>query len=372
MSYACVRTDNMSGTVEGKNLVSLRYDGDIENGSIVSIGAFVSGEREVRIATAPSADASLRDLALVATPEVIKNKNYYGLSDFINERGTLIRGYRLTPRDVFSVTRQAFGNAENLTVGAAVELDGGSTKFVAKASPTGSATVIGKIVAIEEEWYVIEVVVMSASAHKPEPEIKDFSAIQKAFTGAGDGETTIKLGGTISMAGQLVLDNPRAVVTLDLNGNQMNGNVLDESLIRVKQGKLIVKGNGTMKNEGNYVFKVGYSTDDNVSEPASSGELVIEDGTFVGNCTAVQVTGGTATIEGGDYSIVEDSAHDYKYLLNCIDRFYKNGKAKIEVTGGTFHKFNPKDCGAEGSNTNFVKTGFTVDEDVDKYTVRSE
>ena len=242
MSYACVRTDNMSGTVEGKNLVSLRYDGDIENGSIVSIGAFVSGEREVRIATAPSADASLRDLALVATPEVIKNKNYYGLSDFINERGTLIRGYRLTPRDVFSVTRQAFGNAENLTVGAAVELDGGSTKFVAKASPTGSATVIGKIVAIEEEWYVIEVVVMSASAHKPEPEIKDFSAIQKAFTGAGDGETTIKLGGTISMTGQLVLDNPRAVVTLDLNGNQMNGNVPDESLIRVKQGKLIVKG----------------------------------------------------------------------------------------------------------------------------------
>lgn len=39
-TYACVRTDNMSGTVEGKNLVSLKYNGDIELDSIRRIKAF--------------------------------------------------------------------------------------------------------------------------------------------------------------------------------------------------------------------------------------------------------------------------------------------------------------------------------------------
>lgn len=158
-TYACVRTDNMSGTVEGKNLVSLKYEKAVENGNILAIGAFVEGEREVRTATAPKKGTALRDLALVATPEVIKNKNYYGLSDFINEAGSIIRGYRLTPRDYFSVTKEAFdeGASAQLKVGGIVEVKEDSTKLNAVASATAATTTIGKIVAVEDEWYVIEV-----------------------------------------------------------------------------------------------------------------------------------------------------------------------------------------------------------------------
>ena len=154
-TYACVRTDNMSGTIEGKNLVSLKYEGEIENGNVVAVGAYLDGEREVREATVPATDAKLADLALVASPEVVKSKTYHSLKDFINEDGSVLRGYRFTSKDVFSVTKEAFAEGSAPALDATVELSG-TTKMKAVASASG-ATVIGKIVLVEDEWYVIEV-----------------------------------------------------------------------------------------------------------------------------------------------------------------------------------------------------------------------
>ena len=50
-----------------------------------------------------------------------------------------------------------------------------------------------------------------------------------------------------------------------------------------------------------------------------------------------------------------------KYLLNCYDANYKNGTAKIVVTGGKFYDFNPSDNTAEGEHTNFLTEGYHVD-----------
>lgn len=155
--YACVRTDNMSGTVEGKNLVSLKYNGEIENGSVVAVGDYVDGEREVRIATAPAKDAKVRDLALIATPEVIKDKTYHSIANFINEEGSICRGYRLTSGDIFSVTKEAFASGASLKQGSIVELVDNEVKLNAVDSATDSTTAVGKIVLVEDEWYVIEV-----------------------------------------------------------------------------------------------------------------------------------------------------------------------------------------------------------------------
>lgn len=161
--YGCVRTDNMSGTVIGRNLVSLKYevsgtDSQIENGNIVVIGDLLSGEREVRKATPPIATSKLATLALVASEEVVKDKDYNGLSDFINEAGDIIRGYRLTSKDVFSVTKEALDIASGYTVkvGDVVEATAG-TKMKVVATLTTSSTQIGNIIAIEGDWYVIEV-----------------------------------------------------------------------------------------------------------------------------------------------------------------------------------------------------------------------
>lgn len=152
--YAIVRTDNMSGTVNGKDLVSLNFADAIENGNVVLIGGYADGEREVRTATVPAADSNLSDIALVASEEVVNSKNYNGLSDFINEKGDIIRGYRLTSKDIFSVSKEALdGDAE---VGHVVELQA-KTKLKVVASATASTTTVGKVIAIEGEWIVIEV-----------------------------------------------------------------------------------------------------------------------------------------------------------------------------------------------------------------------
>lgn len=170
--HACVRTDNMSGTIVGKDLASAKFyaseqEAAIENGNIVTLGGYLDGEREVRKATAPAALTALRDLYLVASPEVIKDKDYFALGDFINEAGSIIRCYRLTSGDIFSVTKEALDGEAKLNY--VVEAQA-STKMAVKESasvsegepdgegePTSTATLIGKVVALEDEWIVIEV-----------------------------------------------------------------------------------------------------------------------------------------------------------------------------------------------------------------------
>ena len=161
MTYACVRTDNMSGTTIGKDLVSLKYfdsndkEAAIENGSVVLVGAYLDGQREVRKATAVAADSKLSEVALIAHEEVDKTKSNNTLKEYINIAGLNVRGYRLPSKDCFSLTKEAFAEGSVLEKDSVVELAAG-TKFKAVASATGS-TVVGKIVAVEGEWYVVEV-----------------------------------------------------------------------------------------------------------------------------------------------------------------------------------------------------------------------
>lgn len=50
--------------------------------------------------------------------------------------------------------------------------------------------------------------------------------------------------------------------------------------------------------------------------------------------------------------------------LNCNDDAYKNGKANIVVTGGTFVNFNPAESYSEGSTAvSFVAADYTVKEE---------
>lgn len=157
--YAYVRTDNMSGTVVAKDLASAKFykgseEAEIENGNIVTLGDYLDGERELRKATAPTAATKLRDLYLVATPEVVKDKNYYGLGEFINKKGEAIRCYRLTSGDIFSVTEEALDG--DAAVGSLVEAQAGTKLKVVETATSGSTTV-GKIMAVEGDYIVIEV-----------------------------------------------------------------------------------------------------------------------------------------------------------------------------------------------------------------------
>ena len=201
--YAYVRTDNMSGTTVAKDLASAKFyngsvEADIENGNVVTLGAYLDGERELRKATVPAANTKLRDLYLVATPEVVKDKTYYGLGEFINKKGEAIRCYRLTSGDIFSVSKEALAGTP--AVGSLVEAQA-STKLKVVATATSGSTTVGKIMAIEGDYIVIyimellQVMIDAVKGTSPENYTKGQTSevIRQALIEANGGSNKINI-----------------------------------------------------------------------------------------------------------------------------------------------------------------------------------
>ena len=90
--------------------------------------------------------------------------------------------------------------------------------------------------------------------------------------------------------------------------------------------------------------------------------VTINDGYYYGGGTAVQVQKGTLIINGGTFACepYSNPTYGYNFLINCVDKAYKNGTAKAIIQGGTFINFDPSNCTAEGAGTNFVADGYKV------------
>lgn len=167
MSYCVVRTDLMFGTDVRSGLVSVKYMGsgsstptEIQNGNVLKLGSLVSGEREVYIGGNIAANDAVKDVVLVASPEVMYDERKRNLDEYINEAGKIIRGYRFHNGDVFSVTKDGIDGKETPEVGDIVEFKAG-TKLNVVASATSGSTVLGKIIAVDVvgryTYYVIKV-----------------------------------------------------------------------------------------------------------------------------------------------------------------------------------------------------------------------
>ena len=76
----------------------------------------------------------------------------------------------------------------------------------------------------------------------------------------------------------------------------------------------------------------------------------------------MQVQEGTLVINGSTFACepYSNPTFGYKYLINCIDAAYKDGTAKISITGGTFINFDPSDSASENPHGNFVADGYKV------------
>ena len=151
--------------------------------------------------------------------------------------------------------------------------------------------------------------------------------------------------------------------TLDMNGSTIaNENDIWNaannawSLVSARgEGvELTINGNGTFQAKKDDCYAVDVQDGANV---------VIENGTFIGNIHAVYVLEGTLTVKGGFFAVQQkypDATKANEFVLNCYDANYKAQTASIVVTGGTFVNFNPADCKAEGEGTNFVAEGYSV------------
>ena len=213
------------------------------------------------------------------------------------------------------------------------------------------------------------VLTMAPVAFAADTSVDSYDSLVEAINSASDGDT-ITLNGDIDVQQTLVVTKK---LTLDLAGYKLyNTNDLWEksdadnwSLISVRgTGNLTITGNGTLPAKENDCYAV------DVQDKGAS--VTIENGTFVGNIHAVYVHDGTAFIKGGSYSIQQkypDAAKANEFVLNCYDASRQDYEAKIYVSGGSFEKFNPADCKAEGEGTNFCEEGYTTTQNGDTYAV---
>ena len=87
MAYGVIRVENASGITLGKDLFSLKCESAIENGHVVVVGDYISGE--VRAFSTPAANTAMGKVAIIASEEIVKTKSYNTLAEFINEAGSI-------------------------------------------------------------------------------------------------------------------------------------------------------------------------------------------------------------------------------------------------------------------------------------------
>lgn len=189
----------------------------------------------------------------------------------------------------------------------------------------------------------------------------------KVVSTVEDLKETLSNGGSCKLADNLTIDGVLAVtggdVTIDATDKTVTNtaDLWDSttnawSLVSAREtaNVTVMGGNFKAKKDDCYAADVYDKT----------AKLVIKGGNFIGNVTAVYVYEGELVIEGGFFDIQQLNSNNvqdgYGVLINCYDANFKNGTAKVTITGGTFVNFNPANCQAEGANTNFVADGYTV------------
>lgn len=163
-----------------------------------------------------------------------------------------------------------------------------------------------------------------------------YETLQAAIAAAQDGQTVTLLA-DVEQNTQLAINKS---ITLGLNGKTIKNTVEiwgddTNAILSIKGGaKVTITGNGTIAAKENDCYTIN----------VVNGDLTIENGTFVGNISVVQVQKGSLTINGGDFSLLQkmtDGKGENRYLINCIDDAYVDGSAKVAISGGTFVGFDP-------------------------------
>lgn len=145
-------------------------------------------------------------------------------------------------------------------------------------------------------------------------------------------------------------------ITLDLNGKTIR-NTVDiwgdkaNAILSITNGaKVTITGNGTIDAKENDCYTIN----------VVKGDLTIENGTFYGNVSVVQVEEGTLSVKGGTFDLHQKWEGSSKYLINCIDKAYVDGSANVAISGGTFVDFDPNvspEQKVDGKTSSFAAPG---------------
>lgn len=178
---------------------------------------------------------------------------------------------------------------------------------------------------------------------------KKYETLADAIRLAAKGKT-ITLLTDVEQNTQLTINKN---ITLDLNGKTIK-NTQDiwgdnaVAILSITNGaKVTITGNGTIDAKENDCYTIN----------VVKGDLTIENGTFYGNVSVVQVQEGTLSVKGGTFDLHQKWEGSSKYLFNCIDDAYANGSANVAISGGTFVGFDPS-ASPEGEGTSYLAPGY--------------
>lgn len=184
---------------------------------------------------------------------------------------------------------------------------------------------------------------------------KKYETLADAIRLAAKGKT-VKLLADVEQNTQLTINKS---ITLDLNGKTIR-NTVDiwgdkaNAILSITNGaKVTITGNGTIDAKENDCYTIN----------VAKGDLTIENGTFYGNVSVVQVEEGTLSVKGGTFDLHQKWEGSSKYLFNCIDSEFTSGNAKVAISGGTFVGFDPNvspEQKVDGKTPSFAAPGVGI------------
>ena len=184
---------------------------------------------------------------------------------------------------------------------------------------------------------------------------KKYETLADAIRLAAKGKT-ITLLADVEQNTQLTINKN---ITLDLNGKTIK-NTADiwgdnaNAILSITNGaKVTITGNGTIDAKENDCYTIN----------VVKGDLTIENGTFYGNVSVVQMEEGTLSVKGGTFDLHQKWEGSSKYLFNCIDSEFTSGNAKVAISGGTFVGFDPNvspEQKVDGKTPSFAAPGVGI------------
>ena len=189
---------------------------------------------------------------------------------------------------------------------------------------------------------------------------KKYETLADAIRLATKGKT-VKLLADVEQNTQLAINKS---ITLDLNGKTIKNTVdiwgdTANAILSITNGaKVTITGNGTIDAKENDCYTIN----------VVKGDLTIENGTFYGNVSVVQVEEGTLSVKGGTFDLHQKWEGSSKYLINCIDKAYVDGSANVAISGGTFVGFDPNvspEQKVDGKTSSFAAPGAGITKNED-------
>ena len=184
---------------------------------------------------------------------------------------------------------------------------------------------------------------------------KKYETLADAIRLATKGQT-VRLLADVEQNTQLTIGKS---ITLDLNGKTIKNTVdiwgdTANAILSITNGaKVTITGNGTIDAKENDCYTIN----------VAKGDLTIENGTFYGNVSVVQVEEGTLSVKGGTFDLHQKWEGSSKYLFNCIDSEFTSGNAKVAISGGTFVGFDPNvspEQKVDGKTPSFAAPGVGI------------